>query len=183
MGTRLSPERKAVSEESRTVHIQLSPALLSFCTSQELCHSPRIHTFLGATCQHLCPGSSASCPYPFPSAQFHANTPLPELCPVSTQPCQPAGSHTYWSPPSWPSVSQDPHFAQLLTAPLPSHSLPRPMFFLPMRYFQNRVHFWADCILGSSCFSQLWFLSGLIPVKWIAQHEISSINKKVGKDL
>lgn len=161
MGTRLSAEQeKAVSEETGTIHLQFSPALLSFSISQELCHSPRIHAFLGATCQHLCPGSSASCPYPFPSAQLHAKTPLTELCPVSTHPCQPAESHHLLKPLPDPLCHRVPTFLScsvllFLPTPFPDPCSSYPCVTFKIEYISGRLVFW-EVAVSPSCDSYLW---------------------------
>lgn len=151
---------EAVSGEMGTIHLQFSWALLSFCISQELCHSPRIQTFLGATCQHLCPGSSASCPYLFPSAQFHARIPLTELCPVSTCPCQPAGSYHLLKPLPYPLCHRIPTLLSCslllsLPTPFPDPYSSYPCVTFKTEYISGQLVFW-EVAVSPSCNSHPW---------------------------
>lgn len=159
MGTRLPAERKAVSEESRTVHIQLSPALLSFCISQELCHSPRIHTFweLPASIFAQVPRLPALILSLLPSSMPTPPSLSSAQCPHS--PASPQGPTLTEAPLPDPLCHRIPTLLSCslllsLPTPFPDPCSSYPCVTFKIEYISGRIVFW-EVAVSPSCDSYL----------------------------
>ena len=173
------PSSPLVWEETGAIHHPFSPKLFKLYDLQLHIHCailPKIHMVFSrwggaapATRQHPLPRFPGFLPLHLLSCSLPRRRPSRWALPSIQTPlpaCRFPPLIKVRSP-TYPPCRSIPLFLSHPLAPLPSHSESAPSLPSPGCSIWHRVCFWVACILGSSCFSQLWFLS-MIPFLWNA---------------